>query len=126
MKIKFVKPKFYGKIKCTVHLNGKLGFSQAAIKFLKLNENCYIRVGINDEQPNDPNLYIDIVQNQDENSYPVNKAGNYYYINTKHLFDEMGVDYQNRKIIYDMHEFLYEGNKIYKLTKREIERKKDK
>jgi len=123
MKIKFITPSSVpGKIKCTVHLNGKLGFSQAAVKKLDISEANYIKIGINDEDRNDSGLYIAILKRKDEDAFKVNKAGNYYYLNTMYLFDELKIDYRKKKIIYDIQEIEHEGMKMYKLDKRELNR----
>lgn len=125
MKIKFMSPKAgYGKVKCTVHMNGKLGFSQAAIKKFDITGSTYCKIGINDEDKSDDNLYMVIAEVEDHDTFHVNKAGNYYYLNTRNLFDELNMDYKNRKIIYDIEDMEYEGITMYKLNKREVERKK--
>lgn len=125
MRIKFLKPNLItGKIKCTVHLNGKLGFSQAAVKVLDINEKSWLQIGINEEDENDHNLYMVIVENQNGDAFKINKAGDYYYVNTKDLFDILKVDYKNYKIIYDIEEIEYENRKMYKLIRRELKRKK--
>ena len=124
MKIKFLKPKLpVGKVKCTVHLSGKLGFSKAAIKELGIDDNSYIKIGINEEESYDTNLYMAILGEENADTFKIKKAGDYHYVNTQHLLDELEVDYKNKKVIYDIESFDYEGTKMYKLTKREIERK---
>jgi hypothetical protein len=125
MRIKFISPKAgYGKVKCTVHKNGKLGFSQAAIRRLNVTDSKHYKIGVNEEDRYDDSLYLMIAENEDRDTYNVNKAGNYYYLNTRNLFDEFNIDYKTKKIIYDIEEIEYEGHKIYRLNKRELDRSK--
>lgn len=112
-----------GRMKCTIHKNGKLGFSRAAIKKLGILQDKYAKLGFNEENKDDKNLYLVVQSYSDEETYKVNKAGEYYYLNTKHLFDNLHIDYERRKIIFDMQEIDSEGTRIYRLNKREIVRK---
>lgn len=127
MKIEFLNlPNVTGNAKASVHQSGKMGFSTSAISLLKLSENSYARIGINQEDRNDKNLYIQISAGLTPDSLKINKAGAYYYLNTKLLFDKMGVDYQKSLIIYDIIDMEYEGQKIYKFVRRTKDRKKSK
>ena len=125
MKLKYWKPAISaGKVKLTVHRNGNMGFSSGAIQKMELDETKYIKIATNADDTRDNNLYLIISEEDDENSLKVNKAGNYYYLNTKSFFNEMNIDYKKKKLIYDVVELKYEGQQIYKLVKREVERKK--
>jgi len=125
MKIKFFTPKIMrGRVKCTVHSNGKLGFSQAAIKRFGINDNHYAKIGINEEDVKDTSLYMLLTRTPDEESFKINSAGNYYYLNTRNLFDELNIDYKKMKIIYDIEEIKHENQIIYKLNRRVLDRSK--
>lgn len=125
MKIKFYQPiTSSGRIKCTIHKNGKLGFSRMAIEQLGISQNKYIKLGFNDEDKNDNNLYILIQNYGDNDTYKIIKAGNYFYVNTQALFDKLNFDYEGKKIIFDIQEMENNDIKLYKLNKREISRKK--
>lgn len=127
MKIRYYKPKaITGKIKCTIHRNGKMGFSRQAIKKLGLDINRYAKIGFNEEDENDRALYLKIQGHQDEDTYKINKAGEYYYLNTKYIFDDLNIDYVRKKIIYDIQEVEIDEEVVYKLNKRELARKKSK
>lgn len=112
-------------IKCTVHGNGKLGFSDSASKKLSLSQDKYMVIASN-EEGNDENLYMWIENSDTNGGFKVCKAGSYYYLNTRLLFDKLRVNYKDKSktIIYDIIDFEYEGNKIYKLIKREQKRTK--
>lgn len=127
MKIKYYKPRdTTGNIKCTIHKNGKLGFSRQAIKKLDINEKSYAKIGFNAENDNDKDIYLRIQDYKDEETFKINKAGNYYYVNTKFLFDDLNIDYIRKKVIFDIKEPETNGDGIYKLNKRELERKRSK
>jgi len=128
-----MKIKFYnsltpsGRMKCTIHRNGKLGFSKEAIKKLNISEDKYIKLGINEEDINDKDLYALIQDYSDNETYKINKAGEYFYVNTKTLFDKLNINYVEKKVIFDIYEVDNDDNvKLYKLSKREITRKKQK
>jgi len=124
MKISFIKPKHIASnVKCTIHRSGKLGFSKAAIKELNVDETTFVKIGMNEEDTNDKNLYMLILKEKDDDAFKVNKAGRYYYLNTKYLFEDLMEDYRTKKIIYDIQKIEYEGDIIYKLNRRELNRK---
>ena len=123
MKIQFVKPAATNvNVKATVHINGKLGFSKAATKKFSLDEGKFIKIGVNSEDENDKNLYVIIKNFDDGESLKIHKAGQYYYVNTRQLFDNLGIDYQTKKIIYDVEDFEYSNIKMHKFVKRELDR----
>lgn len=127
MKIDFWKPTSnVGIIKATVHQSGKLGFSQAAIDKLNLGRDTRIKIGKNAEDRNDECIYLAIVNMEDENTIRANKAGQYYYLNARDFFNEIGLDYKKKKVIYDIIEVEGSEGKLLKLIPREKERKKKK
>lgn len=110
--------------KATVHTSGKLGFSSDAIDFLNLNEAKTIQFAKDEEDGNDLNLYAIINDSVQEGAFRISKAGRYFYVNTKNLFDVLGIDYKNTRIIYDLVKTEYEGKPIIKMLRREIKKKK--
>ncbi|MDP2362771.1 MAG: hypothetical protein Q8M94_03265 [Ignavibacteria bacterium] len=127
MKLQKIKPPDNsGILKVTIHASGKLGFSIGAIRAMKIIGNEFIQIAINSEDETDQNLYAFITKEADENTLKINKAGNYYYVNTKALFDKLEIDYRKKKIIFDIVEIEYEGGNIFKLIRREKDRKKSK
>lgn len=124
MKIRKIKGSNYKKnVKCSIHLSGKLGFSQAAIDELKLDNNKYITFGLNEEDETDTNLYMFIIDDAEEDAFKLIKAGNYYYLNTKRMFDDLNLEYKKKTYIFDIAKMDYEGQNIYKLSRREYDRK---
>jgi hypothetical protein len=124
MKLKFIKAQDIDKnVKCAVHKTGKLGFSSSAIDKLNLTTDKGVMIAVNEDDDEDENLYMIINEKWNEDTFKVSKAGEYFYLNTKALFDTIGVDYRNKKIIYDIVDFDYDGNKMFKLIKREVKKK---
>lgn len=125
MKITFFKSgDVPGVVKATIHFNGKLGFSSEAVKILDINEKKYIKLGANEEEKKYNILYMMVMLESDDETFKINKAGNYYYVNTKYLFDKMGFEYTKKKIIFDIKKIGEENSQLFQLNRREIDRKK--
>ena len=116
---------FDSNVKCTIHKNGKLGFSSAASNILGLKGDKSILFAT-EENEKDGNLYMIIQEEITDNAFKVNKAGGYFYLNTKAMFDSLGYDYKSKTIIFDIvkTDKQYEGKQVYKLSKREVGSKK--
>ena len=112
-------------IKATVHTSGKLGFSRNAEKKLGLEEARSIRIGRTNDFEKSRNLFLLVQDKEDIDGFSVLKAGEYYYANTKPLFDMLGEAYDKDKIIYDITEVNLGDLKIFKLKRRVKERKKN-
>ena len=125
MKLKFIKAEETERnAKATVHTTGKLGFSRDAIDYLGISEDSTIQFAQNAEDENDMNLYAKIYPSMQEGAFKIYKAGEYFYVNTKNMFDALGIEYKKTKIIYDLVKGDYEGEKIIKMLRREIIKKK--
>ena len=123
MKIQFLKPvEAKANVKATIHVNGKLGFSKSAIKQFGLDEGKFLKIGVNTEDDSDKDLYVIIKNFDDGESLKIHKAGQYYYVNSKPLFDSMNIDYKNKKIIFDIEDFEYSNIKMHRFIRREIDR----
>lgn len=106
-----------GVIKASIHKTGKLGFSSAAQSFLNINEDTYFKIGFNDGDINDTNIYM-VPALGNEKAFKVSKAGDYYYINLKHIFDKRGIEYQSESNIYDIRKQNSSGVDYFVLIKR--------
>ena len=125
MKLKFIKAEDLDRnAKGTVHTSGKLGFSSDAMSLLGLDEKKFIAFATNEEDKTDENLYAVVYGSAQEGAFKINKAGEYFYVNTKSMFEALGIDYKNVKIIYDIIKTEYEGEPLFKMLKREIKKKK--
>lgn len=107
-------------VKATIQSTGKLGFSEGAKKKLCLDKGGYLVIATNEEDDKDENLYAWIENDANGGGFKINKAGEYYNVNTKSLFDKLKIDYRNREllVIYDIIEMENEGKLIYKFIKR--------
>lgn len=127
--IKFYSAKHYStKLKVTIQATGKLGFSDDTAKELELSTHSYIMLGA-DESESDV-MYLVVLQKTNDDAFKVCKAGDYFYLPTTVLFLSLGYDFRNKTIIFDLtraKEFDEEfGGKVYKLNKRESDKKKKK
>lgn len=111
------------KLKAAIHATGKLGFSENTAKELGFNESreSFIKLA-QDEEAEDVLYLINNTENDDE-AFKVNRAGKYYYVNTKLLFDALGFDYSKRTLIFDMTKEKNEDLVIYRMKLREVKKK---
>jgi hypothetical protein len=104
----------YGSLKATVHKDGKLGFSSGAENLLNLSKDeSYFLVATNAEDSTDKSLYFLPAKKGDVNVFKASKAGNYYYMRIKHILDEMGIDYETSRVIYDIKKKEMEGKNYF-------------
>lgn len=124
MKLKFFNPNSLEKnLKATVHKTGKLGFTVDAAKKMQLSVEKSAGIGVNEDDQTDKNLYVVIYPNKQEGAFNISKAGQYYYINTKALFDSLKIDYVKGYVVYDISEELIDDQQIFKFKRREILKK---
>ena len=112
------------KLKCTIQKSGRLGFTDATAKQLRLGTESFVQFATDDE---DDNLFylINNTAAEDDRSFKVCKTGEYYYTQAKTLFDRLNLDYEHNTIIFDMERSKeYSDMEVYKLKKRELPRKK--
>lgn len=113
---------FDSNVKCSIHKNGKLGFSSTACTRLGIDIGKSVLFAKDTEDTKEENLYIVVQDTLTSTGFRLNKAGKYYYLNTKALFDELGIDYRKRSIVFDIvsTDILHEDKKVFKLIKREV------
>lgn len=106
------------KPKATIHFSGRLGFSSEAIKFMNLENNRAFKVAVSDSDGTAvKNLYL--IEDKDiPGVAKVSKAGEYYYLNVGSLFEDLGFDYKNYTIIFDIKKELYDGKNMFILKRR--------
>lgn len=114
---------YQNKLKAAIHATGKLGFSENTAKELGFNESRdnFIKLAQDDEAKEV--LYLINNTENDDEAFKVYRAGRYYYVNTKLLFDALGLDYSNRTLIFDMTKEKNEDLEIYRMKLREVKRK---
>jgi len=124
MKLKYINAEDTARnAKATVHKTGKLGFSSDAIEYLDIKEGKSIQFAQNVDDENDNNLYAVIHEGQEEGAFKLIRAGNYFYVNTKNMFDALNIDYKTARVIYDLVMIEHEGSQIVKMLRRELKKK---
>lgn len=121
MKLEFHKAeKREGVIKATIHRSGRLGFSKEAEKYLKLNEAKCISIASDSEDDIIMDIYLKIHGEEINGAFTLKKAGDYYFLDTKNLFNKLNIDFRDSKraIIFDIIYFRHEDEMIYKLRRR--------
>lgn len=111
---------FTVRLKATIQSTGRLGFTFDTMEMLKLTPECSITIA-----PDDTNkkiLYMGVVRERRDDAFPVLSAGKYVYLNTRQLFETLGIDFVNYVNFYDLVRF-EEGDEAmegecYKMTLR--------
>jgi hypothetical protein len=124
MKIKFFNPDSLDKnLKATAHKSGKLGFTVDAARRLKLETNKSAAIGTNEDDPSDDSLYIIIYNEVRSGAFRIAKAGQYYYINLKALFDALKINYKQESVVYDISEEPFGDEIVFKFSRRKNTKK---
>ena len=111
--------KFQVKLKATIQSSGRLGFTEDTAKVLHLESGTPMKFARDNEQDA---LYLARLQEKDEDSFEVKKSGEYFYLDTRSLFNTLGIDYRANSVIFDfaraasLDELM--GGEAYKLCKR--------
>ena len=121
MELKVLSAKNYNvKLKATIQATGKLGFTAVTAKEMKLTAES----GIKFAQDEKGQLYLINCAVCDDDSFRLYISGDYYSLNTTVLFNNLGYDYRNRKIIFDLVPVPEEGENIYRMVQRDPSGKK--
>jgi hypothetical protein len=124
MKLKFFNPeKLDRNLKATAHRSGKLGFTVEAAKKMSLSIEKSAGIAINEEDDADKSLYVVVYSNKQDGAFKISKAGTYFYINTKALFDTLRIDYKNDWIVYDISKESIDNQDVFKFVRREKSKK---
>lgn len=111
--------KFQVKLKATIQASGRLGFTEETAKALRLESGVPMKFARDKEVDV---LYLARLQEKDEDSFEVKKSGEYFYLDTRSLFNALGIDYRANSVIFDfaraasLDETM--GGEAYKLCKR--------
>lgn len=112
---------FNVNLKCAIHKTGKFGFTDATANRLGLSDIHAVKFAIDDES--DDIMYLILSKQEDEETFKISKAGNYYYVYAKALFDSLNLDYVKNSIMFDLTEIKDGDIMIYKMKKRSVPRK---
>jgi hypothetical protein len=95
----------------------EIGFTKDAAIKLKLADAKSARIALNEDEKSDENLYVIIDYETEEAGFKINKAGEYYYINTKALFDGLEMDYLKESYVYDITTTTIDDQQVYKFKR---------
>lgn len=113
------------KLKATVQRTGKLGFTSETLEALHIQQGTHIRIAEDTESKRI--LWLGVLQQPADNAFPVNKAGDYYYVNTTKLFEKINLDFRKKNCMFDMSRAAeYDeqiGGECYKMQLRSTDRK---
>lgn len=116
--------RFQTKLKATIQSSGRLGFTDRTAKELQLEKGSRLKFLMDDESKA---LFLVKVAQEDEDAFDVKLSGSYFYVTTKLLFDELGYDYKNRNIMFDLvrRPTMDEetGGETYKMNARDLPRR---
>lgn len=125
----FIKPKTPdGSAKMTAHRTGKAGFSAAADKLMKLADWKWCAFAKDKKEEGDRIIYLMKMEHPSDITFNVAKAGNYYYIKANSLFEDLKIDYtdESKTTIFDITPIEDNGKTLYKLSRREINKRNKK
>lgn len=101
MALKVYSAKQYSvKLKCTIQNTGRLGFTAGTAKVLGLHPESYIKIAADDEHPDI--MYLVVCYDYDEDGFKVDYISGYYSLPTTVLFNELGVNYKEYTIMFDL------------------------
>ncbi|HJY64537.1 MAG TPA: hypothetical protein VJ455_10310 [Ignavibacteria bacterium] len=125
MKLKFLEPsREKGVIKCTVNKDGRLGFSSAAVERLKLKKFKYAKIAIDEELKSELALYLLLTNIEDNMAMRITVGGGYYNIRAKKIFENLKLNFKEKKYIFDIKALENDEENLYKLEIRVLDRKK--
>lgn len=119
--VKISAKAFTVKLKCAIHSTGKLGFTDATAKHMKLTSDSYIQFA--QDEDDESILYLIHSKEENDDAFKIVKAGDYFYLNTKTMFDVFNYDYIKYSYIFDMVEIKDSEEEVYKLNMRRTLRK---
>jgi hypothetical protein len=108
------------KLRCSVHRTLKLGFTKDTAADLKIKEGMSILLYTDGNPAKENVLYMRLLPAKTEESFRVNKAGNYYYGATQNFFnilsEQLNLKFDEGGISYDMVSVVFDNETFYKLT----------
>jgi len=99
-------------LKLTFHKSGKLGFSKLCNATLSLQKNKYAKFGKNEIGE----MYLYLTNDNEEDTFKIARAGEYYYINIKRNLEDFGIN-ETDSLTFDIGNF---EEKFFKLTRRDF------
>jgi hypothetical protein len=107
--------------KACIQKNGRLGFTREGAELLNLSPETKILFSVNVNG----DLAAIVCDEDEQRGFRVQKAGGYFYIRMKNFFDSLDVDYEGKRVAYDISETaeLYQGKRVFKFKRGIYERR---
>ena len=100
MTIRVISAKQFAiKLKATIQASGRLGFTDETAKELDLASGKFAKFAKDDEKGT---LYLIIIDEENEEAFPVKLSSSYFYVPARLMFDMLGFDYTNNNIMFDL------------------------
>ena len=90
---------FAKKLKATIQQSGRLGFTADTATALGFQSEKFARFAQDDENGA---LYLIINSEASDDAFPLKLSSNYYFVETRQMFDMLGYDYKNYNIMFDL------------------------
>ena len=102
--------------KATIQSNGRLSLTVEAGRLMHLSDNKSIVIFAAENG----DLGAIVSHKGDRRAFELKKAGAYFYITFKTYLQEMGIDYKNRRIVYDIiaTDEKIDGQVLYRFSRR--------
>lgn len=126
MELEILSAKEYGvSLKATIQGKGKLGFTSGTARVMNLASYTHVCIARDKDHPEV--LYMALMPGANEDGFRILQSGGYCYLNTKPLFDALGIDYRTQTVIYDLTRVeegdALMGGKVYRMEPRILPRK---
>lgn len=102
--------------KAAIQVNGRLSLTVEASRLMHLSDDKSIVIFA----AKNGDLGAVVSEKGDKQAFELKKAGSYYYLSFKNYLQEMGIDYKNQRIVYDITalEEKIEGRTVYRFARR--------
>ena len=100
MKLRFFYPR--KSFNASIQASGRLMFTNEASKRLSLVNYKSASIAVNEDTTNDENIYCFLSKEKKDENFTILNYGKTHYLSLKSVFDQMGIDYKSKKIIYDI------------------------
>ena len=107
--------------KSSIQKNGRMGFTREAADLLQLADGQTMMFSANP----DGDFGAVICDENEKRGFKVQKAGTYFYIRMKNVFDSQGLDYIGKRVAYDISETgeRFQDKTVYKFKRGIFERR---
>jgi hypothetical protein len=106
--------------KLTLLKLGKISINKAARVLYDLEENTYVKFGIDSDNPVEKSIYVLKSNSEDIDAYKVQVTGNHLLLNAQHALGRLGLDPRNKKYSLAAKNELIDGQKFLKVSFKEI------